>query len=191
MVASNPLPPRHNQLRPRRAPRAAPATTANSISWRVRQNSRIRRHQLGAAVLSYHSPGSNLPASSIGGRNPHSSRNPPPPNRTPYISPRPRLISPHPPLPPESLPLQSAPPPVPAVSPACQTHPLESKSQVNTCQQRLSCFSLNLFSFLLLLGVTAVAGEQHRHKVHHARLRRELGERAAARDDRQSSYHCN
>jgi hypothetical protein len=56
--------------------RAAPATTANSISRRVRRNSRIRRHQLGAAVLSYHSLGSNPSASSIGGRNPHSSRCP-------------------------------------------------------------------------------------------------------------------
>ena len=56
--------------------RAAPATTANSISRRVRRNSRIRRHQLGAAVLSYHSLGSNPPGSSIGGRNPHSSRCP-------------------------------------------------------------------------------------------------------------------
>ena len=63
--------------------RAAPATTANSISWRVRRNSRIRRHQLGAAVLSYHSPASNLPASSISDRNTGPERFPTSPTQRP------------------------------------------------------------------------------------------------------------
>ena len=78
-VGKNPVV--HGFIRRTRRPRlacgrAAPATTANSISRRVRRNSRIRRHQLGAAVLSYHSQGSISSASSIGGRNPHSSRCP-------------------------------------------------------------------------------------------------------------------
>ena len=58
---------------PRLRGRTAPATTASPISRRRRRNSGIRRHQLGAAVLGYHSPGNNPPAGSIGGRIPQSS----------------------------------------------------------------------------------------------------------------------
>jgi hypothetical protein len=62
---------------------AAPATTARRISRRGRRNSGIRRHQLGAAVLGYHSPGSNPPAAPISGRNLHASHYPALPTQHP------------------------------------------------------------------------------------------------------------
>jgi hypothetical protein len=130
--------------------RAAPATTANSISWRVRRNSRIRRHQLGAAVLSYHSPASNLPASSISDRNTGPERFPTSPTQRPaYPSAQParagvRSESPYPaertnkkaagshgtgglgdclPLPPRRQVSSPAPPPSPSTSPRKRSCP--------------------------------------------------------------------
>ena len=67
----------------------APAIPANSISRRIRQGSGNRCHQLGAAALGYHSPGSNPPANSIGGRNPHTSHYPALPHATSSTSKRP------------------------------------------------------------------------------------------------------
>ena len=67
----------------------APATPANSISRRIRQSSGNRCHQLGAAALGYHSPGSNPPANSTGGRNPHTSHYPALPHATSSTSKRP------------------------------------------------------------------------------------------------------
>jgi hypothetical protein len=130
--------------------RAAPATTANSISWRVRRNSRIRRHQLGAAVLSYHSPASNLPASSISDRYTGPERFPTSPTQRPaYPSALPARVavrseSPHPaertnkkaagshgpgglgdclPLPPRRQVSSPAPPPSPSTSPRKRSCP--------------------------------------------------------------------
>jgi hypothetical protein len=62
----------------RRAPRlrAPPAAAANLISRRSRRHSGIRRHRLGAAAPSYHSPASDSAASSIGDHNPRAEHHP-------------------------------------------------------------------------------------------------------------------
>ena len=60
-----------------------PGNPANSISRRIRRNSGNHRQQLGAPGPSYSSLGSNPPAISISGHDPHTSRYPAPPTQHP------------------------------------------------------------------------------------------------------------
>jgi hypothetical protein len=46
-------------------------------------------------------------------------------------------------------------------------------------------------NYALVLLVTLPAGEQQRHQIRHARLRREFGQRAAPRHDKRSAHNCD